>query len=67
MPVFDRTAFTHFNKGGINRGVHQGYSYCSALLGHGFNKKHKVQVLYFKTWNKVDYSGIRAFFFLKLK
>lgn len=52
--MFGVAVLTHFNKVGIKRGAHLGYSYCSALLGQGFNKKHKVNYLYFKVWNNMD-------------
>lgn len=46
--MFDRTVSTHFNKVGISRGAHLGYSWWLALLGHGFNIKYKVQYFYFR-------------------
>lgn len=65
--MFGRTILTHFNKVGINRGAQ--YSYCSALPGRGFNKKHKVQYLYFEVQNNMGYfmiyKGLCLFLMLK--
>lgn len=55
--MFDRTVSTHFNKVGISRGAHLGYSWWLALLGHGFNIKYKVQYFYFRmVVDLVDFS-----------
>lgn len=64
--MFSRTVLTHFNKVDTNRGEHLGYSYCSAWLGHGFNKKHKVKYIYvpYKTMEQHElFYDLYSFFF----